>query len=98
MKSKPGGKMKQFSVILLEDNETMMKLIDCLSVMDMAIALKNTEDDLQTFFFDNMPLHKKQTILDLMNDLEDISVEDSVKIQHNIVEMLNRIKKEDCVC
>ncbi len=90
--------MKQFSVILLEDNETMMKLIDCLSVMDMAIALKNTEDDLQTFFFDNMPLHKKQTILDLMNDLEDISVEDSVKIQHNIVEMLNRIKKEDCVC
>ncbi|HOD53591.1 MAG TPA: FliG C-terminal domain-containing protein [Candidatus Cloacimonadota bacterium] len=90
--------MKAFSVVLLEDNETIMKLIDCLPVMDLAIALKHAEEDLQNFFFDNMPIHKKQTILELMNELEDISIEDSIKVQHEIVNILNNIKKEGCCC
>ncbi len=90
--------MKVFSVILLEDSINMMKLIDCLNVMDIAIALKHAECDLQEVFFNNMPQHKKQTILELMNDLEEISLEDSIKVQHEIINTLNKLKTDDCCC
>lgn len=78
--------MRTFSVLLLEDNETMMRLIDNTPLMDLAIALKFTEPDLQEFFFSNMPLHKKQTIMDLMNELEQISQEEALQIQHKIID------------
>jgi flagellar motor switch protein FliG len=78
--------MKAFSNLLLEENEKIMKLIDSTPIMDLAIALKFAECDLQEHFFSNMPAHKKQTLCELMSELEDISQDEANLVQAKILE------------
>ncbi|HOQ80712.1 MAG TPA: FliG C-terminal domain-containing protein [Candidatus Cloacimonadota bacterium] len=86
--------MKVFSAILLEGTKTMFSLIECVPMTDLAIALKFAEDDIKTYFYDNMPTHKKKIIIDLIKELDQITIDDSIKMQHEIIASLNDIKKE----
>ncbi|MCB5249757.1 MAG: FliG C-terminal domain-containing protein [Candidatus Cloacimonadales bacterium] len=86
--------MKVFSAILLESTENMFNLIECVPLTDLAIALKYAEEDIKNYFYDNMPIYKKSLVIDLIEELNEITKEESIRVQHEIINSLKDIKNE----
>lgn len=80
--------MKNFSLILLEDNETIMNILNQVTIMDLAIALKFAEQDVKDFLYENIPNHQKEVLEELIPDIDQITKEDSYKAQQTILDLL----------
>ncbi len=84
--------MKEFSILLFEENETIMKLLEEINIMDLAIALKHSQQDIRDFIYLNMPNHEISVVEDLIKELDQITESDSEEAQKQILLCLNKVK------